>query len=102
MQSTRLSVLLWWQGRRGGWSGRTIWCCLLGAWLLLVMTQVMVLQTRPYIVHQALARECYPGGDGRGLQLANTCCRMHNYTNQNVTTCVQKIRAAAASNPRYT
>lgn len=69
--------------------------------MLLVTTQVVVLQTRPYIIHQALARECYPGGGGRGLQLANTCCRMHNYTGQNVTTCAERIRAAAAHNPRY-
>lgn len=86
MQPAQHGAWLWWQGRRGGWSGRNIWCCLVVVWML-VVTQIVLLH-RPHVVHPALARQCYEVHDVP--YLVNTCCLLHNYTRQDVFTCVQK------------
>ncbi|MPC77408.1 hypothetical protein E2C01_071861 [Portunus trituberculatus] len=90
MHWAQRGVWLWWQGRRGGCSGCFIWCWLLGLWILLVTTQIILLQ-RPYLNHPALSRRCY---EVRGIPhyaIANTCCRLHNYTRGDVLSCARNI-----------
>ncbi|KAK8405206.1 hypothetical protein O3P69_001639 [Scylla paramamosain] len=91
-------VWLWWQGRRGGCSGRVIWCCLLGLWMLLMMTQMILLQP-PYLDHPALSRRCY---EVRGIPYyTNTCCRLHNYTKGDVLSCVGNAHMTSLLSTRY-
>ncbi|KAG7159089.1 hypothetical protein Hamer_G023176 [Homarus americanus] len=91
---------LWWHGRAGGWSGHQIWYCLLIAWIFL--TTHVIICTRGSLHHPALQQVCYGhDNDPQTNQPHNTCCHLHNYTKDDIITCVQRATYDFPDAKRY-